>query len=205
MAMMQNDQRGMGGAQPMGGGQTMNPAQPVYAPAPPQGQATLSQVQLGPQHTIQEILKGFMPVQRQANSMLQNNLAASGIVGGGGQGASNLLQGQLASSIAPTLANAIQGSQSNQLQQALGNAGMSNQMTNTNLQDWMNTNFFNSSAANQARQQLAQQLFGGWNTQAQGLAGILGQGMGGFSNLAGNESNNFPISGNTSLWGLLGL
>ena len=191
--------------QPGGGQQGYNPLQPTYAPAPPQGQATLSNINLSPQQTIAQIMKGFMPAQRQATSSLNNTLASSGIVGGGAQGAQNLLQGQLSASLAPTLANAIQGSQGMQLQQGLGNAGMSNQMTSQNLQDWMQTNLFNAGASNQAGSQLAQLLQGGWNTQAGGLASILGTGLGNSGQLAGQEAQNFPVYPNTSIWGLLGL
>lgn len=194
----------MGGQQmqPMGG---YNPLQPTYTPNPPQGQATLSNVNVSPQSSIQQILAGFMPAQRQAMSQLNNQLAAGGIVGGGAQGAGNLLQGQLAASLGPTLANAIQSAQGMSLQQGLGNAGFSNAMTSQNLQDWMQNNFFNAGAANNASQQLAQMLYGGWNTQAGGLAGILGQGLQGSGSLANQEAQNFPVYPNSTFWAQLGL
>lgn len=191
--------------QPMGGyygGQ--NPMQPVYSPNPPYGQAAYTNINLSPRHTLAEIMRGFRPVQRQATSALNNTLAASGIVGGGAQGAQQTLQGQLAASIAPTLAQAIQGSQGMELGQAQGNAGAANQMTNTNLADWMQTNMFNSSAANQARQALAQMLMQGWQTQMGGLSSILGGGLAGSSALAGSEANNFPVYPPT-LWSLFGI
>jgi hypothetical protein len=190
-----------GGAQPQGA----NPLQPTYAPNAPQGQATLSNINLSPQSQIAQILKGFAPVQRQATSALNNNLAASGIVGGGGQGAQQLLQGQLSASIAPTLANAIQTAKSQQLQQGLGNAGLATGMTTTNLGNLMQGNEFNANAANSAGSQLAQLLQSAWGTQAGGLAGILGQGLSGSSGLAGQEAQNFDVPGNSNIWAMLGL
>lgn len=188
--------------QPMGG---YNPLQPTYAPNPPQGQATLSNVNVSPQASLQQILAGFLPAQRQAMSQLNNQLASAGIAGGGAQGAGNLLQGQLAASLGPTLANAIQSAQGMSLQQGLGNAGFSNAMTSQNLQDWMQTNFFNANNANQASQQLANMLYGGWQTQAGGLAGILGQGLQGSGSLANQEAQNFPVYPNSTIWAQLGL
>jgi hypothetical protein len=190
-----------GGAQPQG----YNPLQPTYAPNAPQGQATLSNINLSPQQQLAQIMKGFMPVQRQATSALNNNLAASGIVGGGGQGAQQLLQGQLSASIAPTLANAIQTAKGQQLQQGLGNAGLATGMTDTNLQNLMQGNEFNASAANNAGSQLAQLLQSAWGTQAGGLAGILGQGLGAGGQLGSNESNNFGVQPNNNIWAMLGL
>jgi hypothetical protein len=177
-------------AQPAGqaGGQGYNPLQPTYAPT------TLSNVNLSPHEQLAQIMKGFMPVQRQATSALNNNLAASGIVGQGGQGAQQLLQGQLSASIAPTLANAIQTAKGQQLQQSQGNAGLAT-----------NVNEFNAGSANSAGSLLAQLLQGGWNTQAGGLAGILGSAQAGGNQLASNESNNFDVPGNNNIWGMLGL
>jgi hypothetical protein len=173
-------------AQPAGG--QPNPLQPTYAPT------TLSNVNLSPHEQLAQIMKGFMPVQRQATSALNNTLAASGIVGQGGQGAQQLLQGQLASSIAPTLANAIQGAKGMQLQQSQGNAGLAT-----------NVNEFNAGSANNAGSLLAQLLQGGWNTQAGGLAGILGSAQAGGNQLASNESNNFGVQPNNNIWAMLGL
>jgi hypothetical protein len=193
---------GQGGGQ---GGGSNNPMQPVYMPSPPQGVAATSNINLSPNATIAKIMQGFLPQERQATNAMNNQLAAGGIVGGGAQGAQQLLQGQLSSSIAPTLANAIQGSQGMELQQALGNAGMTNSMNSQNLQDWMGTNQFNANAANDSRMALAQMLQNAWGTQAGGLSSILGQGLGGASGLAGSEANNFPVYQNQGLLGMLGL
>ena len=140
-----------------GGGQQANPLQPSYLPNAPQGvattgrattgqattgrattgnAATLSPQQiaaLGPQSTLQQILAGFEPQARQAQDALNNSLAAAGIVGGGQIGATQALQGQLASSLAPTLANAIQTSQGNVLGAETGNQNALNAMTGMNV------------------------------------------------------------------------
>lgn len=197
--------QGQGGGYGGYGGGSNNPMQPIYAPAPPYGQAAFSNLNLSPQQTIQQILKGFMPAQRQATSALNNTLAAGGIVGGGAQGAQNLLQGQLSASLAPTLANAIQTSQGMQLGQAQGNQQAQNSMTGQNLQDWMQTNMFNTQNANQSRDTFAQMLQNAWLTQAGGLQGILGQGLSAGGNLAGIGAQQFPIYQNSGLLGMLGL
>lgn len=223
-----------------------NPLQPSYLGAPPQGQAsymgappqgvaatgsasTLSPAQLaalGPQQTLAQIMAGFQPQARQSTAALNDTLAASGIVGGGAQGAQQLLQGQLASSLAPTLANAIQTSQGNVLgaeetnmgalnTQTLANQAARNQMTGTNLQDWMTqglanqqasntmtgmnvedwmrTNMANQGAANQSGSQLAQMLMQGWQAPLQAYSGLQGQGLSTAGGLAQQEAQNFPV------------
>lgn len=184
---------------------TYNPLQPSYAPAPPQGQATLSGANVDPSATIQQILAGFMPQARQSTSALNNQLAAAGIVGGGAQDAQQQLQGQLASSLGPTLANAIQTSQGMGLQQSLANAAASNQMTGQNLQDWMQTNLFNAGASNQAGNTLAQMLQQGWSMPLQGMIGLESGGLGAAGGLAGQEAQNFAVPQSQSPLSFLGL
>lgn len=168
---------------------------------------------LSPQATIQQILQGFAPQSAQATTALNNSLAASGIVGGPAATAQSELQGQLAASLAPTLANAIQTSQGNVLgaqefqsgqglQQALANAQLgeqtglanqsaANQMGEFNVGNQIGANQFNATQANQAGSQLAQMLYGGWGQQlgdfaglnSQELGGLLGLEQGGLSNL----------------------
>jgi len=182
-----------------GTSQIANTLQAQYMPQTPMGKAsTLSQQQinaLGPQATIAQILKGFQPQARQAQSALNNNLAAAGIVGGGAEGATDLLQGQLASSLAPTLAQAIQGSQGMQLGAETQNMNAQNQMTGQNLQDIMQTNALNQQAANQMRSQLAGYQMQGWQTPLQDYSSLLNAFMGG--GIGQGVANNFPVYGNS--------
>jgi hypothetical protein len=168
---------------------------------------------LSPQSTIQQILTGFAPQSAQATNNLNNTMAASGIVGGPANVAQTELQGQLAASLAPTLANAIQTAQGNVLgaqefqsgqglQQALANASLGeqtslanqaagNQVGEFNIGNQIGANQFNASAANNMSSQLAQMLYGGWgqelgqfgNLNSQELQGLLGLEQTGLGNL----------------------
>lgn len=206
-------------------GATANPLQPSYLPRTPLGQATygraatLSPQQinaLGPQQSINQVLAGFQPQARQAQGALNSQLAAMGIVGGGAQGATQDLQGQLASSLAPTLASTIQNSQGMQLgaeqgnQSALNamtglNVGAANQMTGTNLQNVMGTNLANQQAANSARSALANYLMQAWQVPLQAQTGIYGSMLGGGAGLAGQEAQNFAVPPPQNLFTMLGL
>jgi hypothetical protein len=195
------------------GGGGYNPSQPFYQSQPswlnpsytsgsqsyyntnlPQGAIAA----LSPQSTIQQILAGFAPQAAQSTDALNNSLAAAGIVGGPANVAQTELQGQLAGSLAPTLAQAIQGSQQNVLgaqefqsgqglQQALANAqlgeqtGLANQAAGNQIGEFdignqIGANQFNANAANSMQSQLAQMLYGGW-----------GQELGQFGNLNSQE------------------
>src|SRR5215469_3222504 len=184
---------------------TYNPLQPSYAPAPPQGVAAMSGANVSPQQSLQMILQGFQPQTQSANTALQNQLAAAGIQGGGAIDAQTALQRNLAAGLAPQLAQTVQGAQGMTLQQSLANQAAQNQMTGTNLQDWMTTNLANQGASNQAGNTLAQMLQQGWG---QGL-GIFGQlesgGLGAAGGLAGQQAQNFPVYQNTSPLSFLGL
>ena len=206
----------------------VNPYQPAYAPQPTMGQAALSGAQtqlspeqlqaLGPQATIDQILKGFQPQANLAEQNLQNTLAASGIVGGGAQQAQNLLQSNLASALAPTLANAIQTSQGNVLgaeeaglqgglQQSLANMGAVNQMTGQNVGNIQQTNLANMMAANQGRSQLAQALQSGWQLPFEAFQQLQTGGLSTGGQLAGIGAQSFAIPQQQSggLLGALGL
>lgn len=186
-----------------------NPMQPFYLQNPTMGQATYSNVDTSPAAAIAQILQGFAPQAARSTNALNNTLAAMGVVGGGAADAQTMLQGNLASSLAPTLASAIQGSQGMSLQQALSNANASNAMTSQNLQNLNQQQAFNVNAANNAQSQLAQALLGAWgqefgafnNTNLAGLGGIqstLGQGLSGANSLASQQANNFPVY--QSMW-----
>lgn len=191
---------GAGGGNPDTSNQIANTLQPTYMPQTPQGIAsTLSNAQLnalGPQASIQQILQGFEPQARQSQSALNNQLAAAGIVGGGAEDATDLLQGQLASSLAPTLASTIQNSQGMQLSGMQGNQNAMNSMTGTNLADIMGTNQFNATAANQAKGQLAGYQNQDWSQQLAAYQSLLTSFMGGGAGVAQGIGSNFPVFGN---------
>lgn len=226
--------------QPMGGGQQQqqqsqyNPLQPFYQSQPSWLNPSYAQGAqsgyntnlpswlsgpngfLGPQQTIQQILQGFAPQAAQSTDALNNSLAAAGIVGGPALTAQSELQGQLASSLAPTLAQAIQGSQANVLgaqefqsgqglQQALQNAqlaeqtglanqGAANQIGMFDVGNQIGANQFNAQAGNTAGSQLANLLYGGW-----------GQELGQFGNLNSQMLQNMFGLENTGLGGLMEL
>lgn len=228
-------------AQPNAAQKQPNPLQPSYLPGAPQGAATVGRATtgrastlspqqinaLGPQATLQQILAGFQPQARQAQGALNSQLAGMGIVGGGAQGATQDLQGQLASSLAPTLASAIQNSQGMQLgaeqgnqnaqnamtglnvgatnQQTLANQGAQNQMTGMNVGNVMNTNLANQQAANAARSQLAQYMMQGWQTPLEAMSGLYSAGLSGGAGLAGQEAQNFAVPPPQNLFTMLGI
>jgi hypothetical protein len=99
--------------------------------------------------TITQILQAFQPQQRTAQAQLQDQLAASGLSGGPALAAQDNLQTQLTQALAPTLASAIQQSQSNQLQ--------SGQFDTTQLVNTLNNNMSALNSNNQLGAQLQQQ------------------------------------------------
>jgi hypothetical protein len=82
--------------------------------------------QFTPQQTLAYLQQGFAPGDTQATNNLNQTLADFGINGGQAVGAMTQLQAQLAGAQAPTLANAIQGSQQMQLQGGEFNSGAYN-------------------------------------------------------------------------------
>lgn len=197
-----------GTGQPQGGfnmGNPQNPLNPSYMTGLPMGRAAQSGANVSPQATLQQILAGFMPQARQSQDALNNQLAAAGIVGGGAQDATQMLQSQLASALAPTLGNAIQSSQGMTLQQSLANQQARNQMTGLNISDIMQGKAFNAQARNQAGSQLASMMQQGWQLPYQAQSELYNQYMGGAGNLAGAEASNFVVQPQQSLLQMLGL
>jgi hypothetical protein len=82
--------------------------------------------QFSPNATIQQILAGFAPQAQSSENNLNQTLADFGINGGQAVGAMTQLQSQLGASLAPSLANAIMGSQGMQLQGGEFNSGAYN-------------------------------------------------------------------------------
>jgi hypothetical protein len=122
--------------------------QPQYLQQPPTAQATYYGGSVDPSQTIQQILQGFAPQVQSSQNALNSTLAASGLAGGPNVSAQEQLQGQLASGIAPSIANAIQFAQGENQQAGLSNTGAANQFTLQNLQDLMGTNQFNTETYN---------------------------------------------------------
>lgn len=149
----------------------------------------MSNVNLDPQQAINQILAGFAPQAASANRNYMDTMALSGLSGGPVQSGEQQLQGQLAAGLAPSLAGAIQNSQSNELSQSQGNQNA-----------WNQQGMFNAGEGTSAGSQLAQMLYGGWGQQLGGIEGILGQGQSGMNNIAGNQANNFGIQ-NPIDWG----
>ena len=179
--------------------------QPSYVSQPSMATPTTTSVNVSPQSTIQQILQGFQPQAQQSTSNLNSTLAAMGIVGGGAQQAQDALQGQLASSLAPTLAQAIQGSQGTQLNQAQTNAAAANQMTGLNLQDQMYTNFANQNAANNMQSQLANYIMQGWSEPLSAYTQLQTGGLGAAGSIASGAAQDYPVYQPQTLLGSLGL
>src|SRR5271166_2313802 len=156
--------------------------QPQYLQAPPQAQATYYGGTSDPSQVIQQILQGFAPQVQSSQNALNSTLAESGLAGGPNVSAQEQLQGQLASGIAPSIANAIQFSQGQQQQAGLANTGYANQFTLQNLQDLMGTNQYNTSTYNSQLNNLLN-LFSNPYSQMQGAS----------NSLALGSSNNFPV------------
>lgn len=99
--------------------------------------------------TIAQLMQAFQPEQQNAQAQLNNQLAQSGLSGGPAVAAQNQLSSQLTQALAPTLAQAIQQSQSNQL-----NAG---QFSTTQLLNSLGANMSALNNQNQNQAQLQQQ------------------------------------------------
>lgn len=184
---------------------TYNPLQPGYTAQAPQGQATMSTANVSPQASIQQVLQGFQPQAQQSTSDLNSTLAAMGIVGGGAQQAQTMLQGQLASSLAPTLASVIQNSQGMGLQQSLANASANNQMTGLNIQDILGTNMYNTSAYNNAQSQLANYINQGWQLPYEANTQIQTGGLGAAGSISTGAAQDYPVTQPQTLLGSLGI
>lgn len=150
---------------------TADPLQPTY----------VNPNVFSPKATLAQIMQGYQPAARQQQGALNNQLAAMGIQGGGAQSADQLLAAQQTSALAPTLANAIQGSQGMQLSAAQGN----------------------QQAADAMRSQLAQYLQQAWQIPYQTTAGLYGSAMG--SGLQQTIGSQFPVVPQESLLSMIGI
>ena len=105
---------------------------------------------LDPMATIQQLLTGFAPQAQSAANNLNQTLANFGINGGQAVGAMSQLQAQLAGSLAPSIASAIQNSQGNILNAGEFNAGAGNQAGQFNAGASNTAGQFNAGAGNTA-------------------------------------------------------
>ena len=188
---------------------TTNPLQPTYLGAPPVAGTTLSGANVSPDKSLAYLNKADQQNNAQAYSNLQNQLAASGIVGGGATAAIGSLGQQLSAADASANAGAVQNAQGMTLEQALANAQASNNMSQFNVGNTIGTNQFNAGAANQSGTTLAEMLQGNYANQFNAFSGLneqqlaeyaalQGQGLGAAGNLGESEANNFPVQqGNT--------
>jgi hypothetical protein len=99
--------------------------------------------------TIQQLLSGFQPQVTEQNGQLAQQLAQFGLSGGPAVAAQNNLDVQQTQAEAPSIASAIQNSQSNQLNQA--------QYGSTAQLNALNANQSATNATNQAQASLNQQ------------------------------------------------
>lgn len=179
--------------------------QPSYQPQAPTATPTTTNVNLSPQASIAQVLQGFQPQAQQSTSDLNSTMAAMGIVGGGAQQAQNLLQSNLASALAPTLAQVIQGSQGMQLNQAQGNANAANTMTGLNVQDQLAVNSQNQNVANMMQSQLANYLMQGWSQPLSAYTELQSGGLGAAGNIASGAAQDYPVYQPQTLLGSIGL
>jgi hypothetical protein len=197
---------GAGGSGPIAGpSEGGGPLQTAYV-----GQPTINPIYANngmatdPRYGIAQVLRGFAPQSAAATSNLNNTLAAMGISGGGAVDSQTALQGQLAASLAPQLAQTYGHYADNSLQQTLANAGWGNQAAGQNAANYLQGSEFNAGAYNSMQMQLAQMLEQEYGLQAgsltnlisQGLAGQTGVNQGALGNagsLAGQQAQNFPV------------
>jgi hypothetical protein len=163
-------------------GTTQLTTQPGYLGAPPTAQATTYGGTSDPSQVIQQILQGFGPQVQSSQNALNSTLAESGLAGGPNVSAQEQLQGQLASGIAPSIANAIQFAQGQQQQAGLFNTGAENQFTLQNLQNILGSNEYNTGQYNQSLQNMLGLFANPYQNMQQGSI-----------NLANQSANNFPI------------
>lgn len=160
---------------------------------------------LNPSQSIAQLQQAYLPQQQQAQQNLNQTLADFGVSGGQAVQANQQLQGLLASSIAPALANLIQGSQGmqlgagefnsgNALQAALANAGASNQAGQFGANATNQMNAANVGQFNQTQAQQLQEILNNYNQQLALNAGVYGQGQGAGNQQALNYGQDITVS-----------
>jgi hypothetical protein len=177
-------------------------AQPAYAPAPtlaPQTQLGTSNVDpqllaaLSPQSAEALTYQGFAPQAKSAESNLNQTLADAGIVGGGAVSAQDQLQGQLAASLAPSLAGEVQNSQGNLLSAASGGSGLAQQTGLTNAGAINSTNTGNTNIYNTDQQNLMNMLSQLYSQTSGQNANAISEGQAGTNSIAQQGANAYQI------------
>lgn len=161
--------------------QNPNAIQPSYVQTPTVSDPNAT----NPQYGVSQVLQGFAPQAAASTNALNNTLASMGVTGGGAVDAQTALQGQLASSLAPTLGSVYSQYAGNSLQQALANAGNS-----------LQGGEFNSGAYNSLQDLLAQFKQQGYLSQLGGIQGLYNNQLGGAQGIAQQGAQNFPIQQN---------
>jgi hypothetical protein len=178
--------------------------QPTYMAAPATGAASTYTGSASPDQTIQAIYANLNPQFAQANSNLNNQLAAAGIEGGGAIDAQQQLQSAETGQLGSAVQAAIQSAQGLNQQAGLQNTQATNEFNLQNLQNLYNTNAYNTQASNTSQQDYINALLGQYNTDANsfnnlnttGLAGQTGlnsQGLNNASGLTGTIANNYQV------------
>lgn len=172
------------------------------------------QTATNPAYGVGQVLQGFAPQSAASTNTLNDTLAAMGISGGGAANAQTALQGQLASSLAPTLGNVYTQYAGNSLQQALANQNAANTASLANQSTTMAGNEYNAGAYNSLQQALMNAAQGYQSQEAggvgslygdilSGFGSLYGEGLSGENALAGIGANAYPVYG-TSGYGDLG-
>lgn len=160
---------------------------------------------LSPNATIQQLQQAYLPQEQQATTNLNQTLADFGVGGGQAVQANQQLQGLLASSIAPALAQAIQNSQGmqlgagqfnagNALQAALANAGSANTASQFGAGATNAMNAANVGQFNQSQEQMLQDILNNYFSQFGAFSNIFGQGQGAGNQNAVNYGQDITVS-----------
>ena len=178
-----------------------SPLQPTYLNNPPMvnpttlGGGFLSQ--FSPDQTISQILNYAQPLFQRSQNSLNDQLAAMGMEGGPALNAQNALNSNLMSSIAPMLAQAVQGAQGNMLNAGEFNANALNQGNYFNAQNTIGANQYNTGVYNGAQNNLWNAIMQGWGLPFNAFNAINMGGLTGAQNLAGMGLSNAGSLGNS--------
>jgi hypothetical protein len=173
------------------GSTTSNPLQPNYLPTPPTATATTYNNSYNPQTATTELNQAAGVQDQGQNAQLMAMLAAQGISPGSSaaQSAEQNLASQQTAALAPSLVSAQQYGAGLNEQSGLANQSATNQFSLQNLQDLLQSQEFNASAANTAGGEQAGYMNQDWLAQLEGELGLQGQGLSTSGNLAGSQAN----------------
>lgn len=168
-----------------------NPLQPTYLPNPPTAQAATVTNTYDPTQATNE-LNSAAGVQGMAQQRaLESMLAAQGISPGSSaaQAAMQNLSGSQTAALAPSLVNAQEYGAGLNSTTNLANQSATNQFSLQNLQDLLQSQQFDTSAANTAGQQQAGYQNEDWLAELEGSLGLQQTGLSTSGSLAGSQAN----------------